>query len=91
MTVASGATLTVKLIRKRFPMHWLRRPGPSGDPGNQRHGKVFMIAKDLIPEMGTISFVIMKGGRESEVCVIPGAGVTICRVRLGPFMTTDVR
>jgi len=50
-----------------------------------------MIAKDLIPEMGTISFVIMKGGRESEVCVIPGAGVTICRVRLGPFLTTDVR
>ena len=58
MIVASGAMLTVKLIRKR-------------------HGKVSMIAKDLIPEMGTISFVIMKGGRESEVGVLPGAGVTM--------------
>ena len=31
-----------------------------------------MIAKDLIPEMGTISFVIMKGGRESEIGALPG-------------------
>ena len=35
--------------------------------------------KDFIPGMGTRSFAIMKGGRESEVDVLSGAGVTICR------------
>ena len=40
--------------------------------------RVPMIAKDLIPEVGTRSFAIMKGGRNKEVGVVPGAGVAKC-------------
>jgi hypothetical protein len=36
-----------------------------------------MIAKGLIPDMGTKSFAIMKGARECEVSGSPGADVTI--------------
>ncbi|HET9969935.1 MAG TPA: hypothetical protein VFQ68_17000, partial [Streptosporangiaceae bacterium] len=42
LTVASvtfGAVLTIKLIRKRFSMNWLRLPRPFEDRGNQRHDK----------------------------------------------------
>jgi hypothetical protein len=36
-----------------------------------------MIAKGFIPEVGTRSFAIMKGGRECEASGVPGTGVTI--------------
>ena len=87
MTVAFGAVLTVKLIRKRFSMNWLRFRARSKIAKISATTKIFMIAKDLIPEMGTRSFAIMNGGRkagEFRSTMIVAAGESLIRHGIVP-------
>jgi hypothetical protein len=47
-------------------MNWLRFRARSKIAKISATTKVSMIAKDLIPEMGTRSFAIMNGGRKAR-------------------------